>query len=240
MNRHFLTLGLSLPLLGLAGYAPQVQAFTVGGHLNGEQAFQDLGVTPAWAAESRIGVERPSDYEIDIHNSDFTDVTHKEFSWVNGEEYDFSLAFDGSQLIYDVAGVTVSKTVTQGNFSDLLIRTTARQTGNSAEVKNLFLSDANGSDAINATSFFGCEDTNGCNYWNSSQYLQISDVSGPFTLTGTSVFSWEGDRPTRSNLAYQIKLVEGDDSQPVPEPASILGLGLIAAGASQLKRRRNS
>ncbi len=240
MNRHFLALSLSLPLLGLAGYAPQAQAFTVSGHLNGEQEFNDLGVTPAWAAESRIGIDGYGDYEIDIHNSDFSDVTHQEFSWVNGEEYDFSLAFDGSQLIYDVAGVTVSKTVTQGNFSDLLIRTTARQTGDSAEVKNLFLSDANGSSAINATSFFGCEDASGCDFWNSSQYLQISELSGPFTLTGTSVFSWEGDRPTRSKLAYQIKLVEGDDSQPVPEPASILGLGVIAGCASQLKRRRNS
>ncbi len=234
MNRQILALSLSLPLLGLAGYAPQAQAFTVNGHLNGEQAFDDLGVTPAWAAESRIGVEGYGDYEIDIHNSDFTDVTDEEFSWVNGEEYDFSLSFDGSQLVYDVAGVTVSKTVTQGNFSDLLIRTTARQVGNSAEVKNLFLNNV----AVSETSFFQCD--GGCDYWNSSQYLQISDLSGPFTLTGTSVLSWEGDRPTRSNLAYQIKLVEGDDSQPVPEPASIIGLGLIAAGASQLKRRRHS
>ncbi|MFP4218962.1 MAG: PEP-CTERM sorting domain-containing protein [Phormidium sp.] len=235
MNRQILALSLSLPLLGLAGYAPQAQAFTVNGHLNGEQAFEDLGVTPAWAAESRIGVEGYGDYEIDIHNSDFSDVTHKEFSWVNGEEYDFSLAFDGSQLVYDVAGVTVSKTVTQESFSDLLIRTTARDMGSSAEVNNLFLNDV----AVSETSFFGCEDASGCDYWNSSQYLQISDLSGPFTLTGTSVFSWEGDRPERSKLAYQIKLVEGDDPQPVPEPASILGLGVIAGCASQLKRRRN-
>ena len=232
MNRQILALSLSLPLLGLAGYAPQAQAFTVNGHLNGEQAFEDLGVTPAWAAESRIGGQ--STYEIDIHDADWN-VTQNEFNWVNGAEYNFSLTFDGSQLIYDVAGVSVTQTVSQNNFSDLLIRTTARQTGDSAEVKNLFLNDV----AVSETSFFGCEDASGCDYWNSSQYLQISDLSGPFTLTGTSVFSWEGERPTQSKLAYQIKLVEGDDSQPVPEPASILGLGVIAGCASQLKRRRN-
>ncbi len=235
MNRQVLALSLSLPLFGIALTAPQANAFSIAGHLDGEQAFKDLGVETPWAAESRIGLEGYGDYEIDIHNSDFSDVTHQQFSWVNGEEYDFSLSFDGSELIYNVAGVTVSKTVTQSNFSDLLIRTTARQTGNSAEVKNLFLNGVE----ISETSFFQCQDASGCDFWNSSQYLHITDVSGPFTLTGTSVFSWDDDRPTRSNLAYQIKLVEGDDSQPVPEPASILGLGLIAAGATQLKRRRH-
>ncbi|TVR12115.1 MAG: PEP-CTERM sorting domain-containing protein [Phormidium sp. GEM2.Bin31] len=196
--------------------------------------FKDLGVETPWAAESRIG--GPSTYEIDIHDPDFN-VTHKNFDWVNGEAYDFSLTFDGSQLIYDVAGVTVTQTVSQNSFSDLLIRTTARNAGSSAEVKNLFLNGVE----ISETSFFQCQDPSGCgDFWNSSQYLHITDVSGPFELTGTSVFSWEGDRPTRSNLAYQIKLVEGDDTQPVPEPASILGLGLIAAGATQLKRRRHS
>ncbi|MCC5898532.1 MAG: PEP-CTERM sorting domain-containing protein [Phormidium sp. BM_Day4_Bin.17] len=231
MNRHFVALSLSLPLFGVAIAAPQANAFNIAGHLDGEQAFKDLGVETPWAAESRIGVEGPGDYEIDIHNSDFSDVTHQQFSWVNGQAYDFSLSFDGSELVYDVAGVTVSKTVIQNSFSDLLIRTTARQVGNSAEVKNLFLNGV----AISETSFFQCD--GGCDFWNSSQYLHITDVSGPFELTGTSVFSWEGNRPTRSNLAYQVKLVEG---KSVPEPASILGLGLIAAGASQLKRRRPS
>lgn len=235
MNARTLGLSFTLATLGLVAAAPSAQAFSVSGHINGEDDFSALGKDISWAAESRIG--RVGDYEVDIHNSDFSDVTHQNFDqWVSGQEYNFSLDFDGSTLTYTVNGnVTVTKGVSASDFSDIFIRTTARKDGSSALVKNLFLTDDSGSAAIAETSAYTC--TGSCP-WGSAQYLQITDVSGAFTLTGTSVFTWDAaNKPKNSELAYQIKLVEGGGSKSVPEPASVLALGLVAGCATQLKRR---
>ncbi|MGC9505281.1 PEP-CTERM sorting domain-containing protein [Baaleninema sp.] len=240
---HTLGLSLSLATLSLAASATSASAFSISGHLNGEAEFEALNPDISWAAESRIGVSGAADYEIDIHNSDWSVVPHQEYDWVNGQEVDFSLEFNGSSLIYTVGdSVTVSQDVTQNNFSELLIRTTARKNGSSAIVKNLSLADSMMSAALSETSEFACTDPNGCGYYDSSQYLHITDITGAFTLTGTSIFSWdENNAPTRSRLAYQVKLVEGSGNPPtssVPEPTSILALGLTAGLAAQLKRRR--
>ncbi|MBP0001798.1 MAG: PEP-CTERM sorting domain-containing protein [Cyanobacteria bacterium SID2] len=242
MKVRVVGLSLSLAALGLALCATEAKAFSIGGHLNGEREFGALDREIAWAAESRIGVAGAADYEIDIHNSDWSIVPHQEFDWVNGEEVSFKLEFTGSQLIYTVGdSVTVDRNVTQDNFSELFIRTTARLDGSSVVVKDLMLSDAAMSSTLGVTSEFACNNPSGCGYYDSSQYLHITDVSGAFTLTGTSIFSWdEAKVPTRSRLAYQIKLVEGmpSDTPSVPEPTSALALGLVAGTAARLKHRQ--
>jgi len=51
--------------------------------------------------------------------------------------------------------------------------------------------------------------------------------------------TWGATKPKNSNLAYQIKLVEGNPSVPVPEPAtlSVFSLGLVGLLASRKRRQ---
>ncbi|MEM9540380.1 MAG: choice-of-anchor W domain-containing protein [Cyanobacteria bacterium P01_E01_bin.42] len=220
------------------------RAFTLGGTLS-EQEFENLGVEIPWAAESRIGISGAGDHEVNIHDTDNdADRVQAEYDWVNGESVDFALVFDSfaNTLTYTVGGVVLEETrVVADNFSDLYIRTSARTDGSSILVDNLFLSDSSMSGNINAIADSSCSGGVGCGYYD-SEYLHIGNIVGDFTLTGQSLMSWGETLPTRSRLAYQIKLVEGDRSNEeveVPEPASIsllsLGLaGLFAAG----KRRK--
>ncbi|NEQ77088.1 MAG: hypothetical protein F6K23_31205 [Okeania sp. SIO2C9] len=81
--------------------------------------------------------------------------------------------------------------------------------GNSVVVDNLILN----SQAIAENSSFVCSEE-GCGYWNSSQYLWLTDLEESFTLTGTTTMIWTGDAkdlkdktaPHRSQLAFQVKL----------------------------------
>ncbi len=219
--------GTALSVVALGGTA---QAFTVGGHLNGQE-FDDLGLAIPWAAETRIG--RVGDHEINIHditNSSQNRVQADYDYWVNGEGVDFSLVFDSlaKTLTYTVAGVTVRKTsILENYFSDLYIRTSARVEGSSIVVDNLFLADEKMSAAVNATSSAACAGGVGCSYFD-AEYLHISNIVGNFTLTGRSTMSWaEGSKPRNSQLAYQIKLVEGKPDVSVPEPTALLALGAV-------------
>lgn len=214
------------------------EAFTLKGTLDGAE-FDALGLEIPWAAETRIG--RVGDHEINIHdstNSTQNRVQANYDNWVSGKSVDFSLIFDSiaNTLTYTVAGIEVSKNeILINNFSDLYIRTSARVEGSSMVVDNLFLSDQKMSSSIAANSSAVCSGGIGCSY-NDAEYLHISNIVGSFTLTGKSTMSWaEGFKPRNSQLAYQIKLVEGEPtpSQDVPEPVSIslfsLGvLGLLA------------
>ncbi|MBP0017675.1 MAG: PEP-CTERM sorting domain-containing protein [Cyanobacteria bacterium SBLK] len=233
--------GATLSLAAIMGATTETAtAFTLGGHLDGAE-FDVLGLDIPWAAESRIG--RIGDHEINIHdstNSAQNRVQADYDNWVSGEAVDFSLVFDSiaNTLTYTVDDVVVSKTeVFEDNFSDLYIRTSARKDDTSIVVNNLFLDDASTLSPLSIadSSSASCSGGVGCGYVD-ADYLHIADIVGDFTLTGQSTMTWGAIKPNNSNLAYQIKLVEGID---VPEPASIslfsLGLaGLLVAG----KRRQ--
>jgi len=227
--------------LSLLSMTSAAQAFTIGGHVS-ETEFQALDLDIPWAAESRIG--RVGDHELNIHdhtNSSQNRVQANYDSWVSGQAVDFSLAFDSllNTLTYTVDGIELSKTeIFEDNFSDLYIRTSARKDGTSMVVDNLFLSDQTMSSSISESSSASCSDGVGCGFWD-SQYLHISNIVGDFTLTGQSTMTWGAVKPNNSNLAYQIKLIEGSASVPVPEPAtlSLFSLGLVGLLAGRKGRQ---
>jgi hypothetical protein len=111
-------------------------------------------------------------------------------------------------------------------FSDIFIRTRA-DVGMSMVVDNLFLDGVAVGDRSavdNPTDGWGAD------------YLWIGDVTEPFTLTGRSTMSWEGEQNRlKSALAYQIKVVNLE-TQPVPEPTLAIGLGVGALAMTRLRR----
>jgi len=226
--------------LSLAAMGSTAEAFTIGGTLDGAE-FDALGLEIPWAAETRIG--RVGDDEINIHditNSAENRVQANYDSWVSGQAVDFSLVFDSvaNTLTYTVAGIEVQKTsILEEYFSDLYIRTSARVEGSSIVVDNLFLQDAQMSSAIAATSTATCAGGVGCGYVD-AEYLHISDIVGSFTLTGKSTMTWDAsNKPKNSQLAYQIKLVEGEPEVEVPEPTALLALGAVGLLAAGQRRR---
>jgi len=233
----------ALGLSAVAGMtAPQASAFSIGGHYDGFE-FDALGLEVPWAAESRIGVSGAGDHELNIHDADngAANRVQAEFEWVNGEAVDFSLAFDSvaNTLTYVVDGITLSKTeIVEDSFSDMYIRSSARKDGTSMLVDNLFLTDASMAGAIADVSSASCSGGVGCGYGD-ADYLHITGIAGDFLLTGTSTMAWTGDKPQRSNLAYQIKLVEGEGGgeTSVPEPTSAIAIGLVGLAAVARKRR---
>lgn len=240
-SSQILTAIATTTTLSILSMTSAAQAFTIGGHYNGAE-FDELGLDIPWAAESRIG--RVGDHELNIHdhtNSAQNRVQANYDNWVSGEAVDFSLAFDSllNTLTYTVDGIELSKTeIFEDNFSDLYIRTSARKEGTSMVVDNLFLSDETMSASIGDISSASCSGGVGCGYFD-ADYLHIGDIVGNFTLTGQSTMTWLGAKPNNSNLAYQIKLVEGSGSVPVPEPAtlSVFSLGLVGLFASRKRRQ---
>lgn len=63
----------------------------------------------------------------------------------------------------------------------------------------------------------------------------------PFEITGQVLLSWTGQTPTRSNLAYQIKVGNSSGSRQVPEPgatSALLLTGIVGVGFGRHKLAR--
>lgn len=198
------------------------------------------GFVEEFNASSYIGDNGGPAYEleaIDIDPPDnIVDSQQGQYSWEKGQEVDFELSFDGNNLTYTVGDEVIqSMDVAQSDFDINGMILSANSTENSsATVKNLMFDD--GGDMSMEELMSSGADTD---------FLKITGIDNTFTLKGTQVFDWEGERPTDFDLAYQIRVGTFRDTiadstlaqTEIPEPAtvSLFSLGAIALG---MKRRR--
>lgn len=251
MNQYKSFLAVAATAIGFLAAPSAANAFTIGGILDGEKAFEDLGATIDIAAEGRIGdLGGAAEHEFNIHydnpgGGQTVPTEYRTFDWESGTGVDFSLTYLDNILTYKFKEIdkqtliikerTLEYTMSDSNFNDLFIRTTARVGGSSVVVDNLFLDGT----AIDGTSSFACEDES-CG-WGSSQYLWLSDLGDSFTLTGTTTMSWlKGNTPTRSRLAFQVKLGNVEKSPvSVPEPISmsLFSVGAVGLALAGLRRQ---
>jgi len=218
-------LGVGLATAGLSLVSGVASAATVTSlpDLTKEQ-FNALNFTELFVAEGRIGNNSLNDAEreLGINDKSGQPVQSAQFVWEQGTEYDFTLNYDGSMVNYSVGGTELTSETFSGSIDTIYIRT--NETANSnVRIDSLVFND----EALDAFS----EPID-----DEEDYLKISDISEEFTLLGKVSFSWTGTQPTRSHIAYQIKV---GNSEPVPEPLTILGSG-VALGFGALLKKESS
>lgn len=182
--------------------------------------------TELFVAEGRIGNNslNTAEREIGINTDTGTPVASGQRTWVNGGLVDFMLQYTGSVVNYIVGGQTLSSTNFSGSVTDIFLRT--RSTVNSSMALLDLAFNGVGIDSLSSSG-------------NDIDYLQISKISAPFTLTGKSIMSWTGTQPMRSNLAYQIKVGTTPQTESVPEPGTVAALlitGIATAASSKRKK----
>ncbi len=191
--------------------------------------------TELFVAEGRMGdtgFQNRSEQEIgilgDTKGQGFTPVERGDRNWVSGQILDFVLEYTGSKVTYSVDGQTLSSSAFNGGASDIFLRTFAKPDGSKSTLSELVFNGTGiGSLQSMATA---TADTD---------YLQISNVSTPFKLTGKTSFTWTGSSaPQRSNLAYQIK-VGNSLTQSVPEPGMVAAI-FVTGAASAINKRKKS
>lgn len=146
---------------------------------------------------------------------------------------DFSLEYTGKQVNYIVDGQKLTSTNFSGPVTDIFFRTFAQidkatNKNNSVQLSDLKIYESGNSkgQAIGSLSALGTAKS------SDTEYLQISDITAGFKITGKTALSWNGDAPTKSNLAYQIK-VGSTPKKKVPEPGTtgaLLLTGLVLLG----------
>ncbi len=174
----------------------------------------------AFVAEGRIGDNNgTATYELNLHESDPGDpqVTDQ-FNWVSGVAYPFELLYDAVSHFVEFTVGDRTLTYTYHNpFSDFFLRTRATQAGSSMLLSHLQLDGVSLDSKSHAVAETGGLDI-----------LRISDVAGSFQLLGKSTMTWEEITPVQSQLAFQIKLSEGNKTQEIPEPRLLVGLAVLS------------
>lgn len=184
--------------------------------------------TELFVAESRVGNAslNTGERELGINDANGTPFATGEFVWGNNQAVDFLLEYTGELVKYTVGGQLLSSSAFSGPVTDIFLRTRA------ADNSTMALSDLvfNGSGIGNLlSSGVGGSDVD---------YLQISDITTPFTLSGKSLMSWTDIQPMRSNLAYQIK-VGTTPVESVPEPGTVgalLAAGVLSVGLKKKQK----
>ncbi|MCL1472766.1 choice-of-anchor W domain-containing protein [Argonema antarcticum] len=186
--------------------------------------------TELFVAESRIGNNSTStaERELGINTDTGAPVAIGDRTWGNGGLVDFVLEYTGSLVKYTVGGQLLSSTAFSGLATDIFLRTRA------ADKSTMTMSDlvfnGVGISSLSSSGVGGNSDVD---------YLQLSGISTPFTLTGKSMMSWTGTQPMRSNLAYQIKVGTTPQTQSVPEPGTVGAIaltGLLALGSKKQQK----
>lgn len=235
--KHF-TQFLLAPLVatvGLASLPTAAGAFGLS-FVNNDNDFNDLNPNLAFVAEGRIGNNTGGGtHELNFHGINENNPTatlgnEAHFTWESGVSTVFKLMYDATtrNISYQVGNTVLNSIANNNAVSDIFIRARATVSDTSIAIANL---------VFNGTSLSQSLAIGGTSNWSDSmEYLRISGVTDSFTLEGTSLMSWGNTLPTNSNLAYQIKV---GNAEAVPEPLSILGLGLGASGLALMKKRRH-
>ncbi|MBD2625006.1 choice-of-anchor W domain-containing protein [Trichormus variabilis] len=252
--KSLLVLGLVTLGLGLAPNQAKAVTFTPLTSQDATPGFDDADFNlllnngdfkELFVAEGRIGNNGTGgngERELGI-NRDVKAVTNPgqpvaqgNFTWGNGKLWDFSLEYDGSKVTYKVldGNQTISLTSQEfsGSVNQIYLRTLANNTGNSQNAVSLTNLVFNGTSigSLASTSTSTSKDLD---------YLGLSNISSPFTLTGKTALSWLGAAPSRSNLAFQIKVGTSPQSESVPEPGMLGGICLAATmGAAVSKKKK--
>ena len=236
---------LGLTTLGLSLTPKSAEAFTLVNRTNfGDTDFQSLleggEFKELFVAEGRIGNNSldTSERELGINKAiapnDSSGVNNGDpvatgdRVWNKGQLVDFSLEYTGDKVTYTVDNQILTTNDFSGSISDIFLRTFASNNG-IIGLTNLALDGQKIGD-LSSSSVNGSSDTD---------YIQISNISAPFTLTGQSLLNWTGSNaPQRSQLAYQIKVGESIIKE-VPEPNTVAATLLATiAGVSLNKRKK--
>ncbi|BAU66262.1 unknown protein [Stanieria sp. NIES-3757] len=196
-------------------------------------------------ASSLIGNDGDISYELEI--KDIIQPGNKpgsskkeQFNWKNGETVNFALSFDGKNLIYKVGGVTLRQFNVIENDLDINGLVLSATTNSNSTV-DLALTNIQIEGDVEYSDLFGKS--------GETNLLKITGIERTFTLTGTQIFSWQGQRPTNFDLAYDIRVgtfndpiaqtVTGNVEIPEPTTISFFSFGVLGLAAN-CRRLKNS
>ncbi|WP_414579219.1 choice-of-anchor W domain-containing protein [Anabaena sp. CCY 9402-a] len=226
----FLTaLGLTTISLFLA--ANPAQAFTLvdrSGFTDGD--FNNLlsngEFTELFVAEGRIGNNSLNgDRELGINTSTGLPVASGQRVWGNGTPVNFTLEYTGTQVNYTVNGELLSSNAFTSVVDNIFLRTRAADDSSITLSNLVFNGTAIGQNLLSSVSGAGSD----------IDYLQISDISSPFTLTGEILMTWTGTIPRNSRLAYQLKV---GSTKSIPEPGAVGAMFLVGVAAVGYSKRK--
>jgi hypothetical protein len=256
INKHksFLVLGLAVSGLFIA--PNQAKAFNPVDRTNfTDTQFQDMlrngEFTESFVAEGRIGnngsggngeqefgINTPITRRLDGTLTSATTPVKGDRTWLSGSLVDFVLEYTGSQVNYTVGGKLLTSNAFSGPVTDIFLRTFAQKDSTTNSNKNnlvglssLLLFENGSTEGKTVKSLSSSGGTS-----SDTDYVQIGGISTVFKLTGKASMSWTGVTPSRSNLAYQIKVGNTPQSTKVPEPGmlgAIFMAGLAGAGYSK-------
>jgi hypothetical protein len=236
MNKRKVFAAITLTAIGLIIAPSSASAFSLVNRTGfTDDDFESLRTqgkfTELFVAEGRIGDRAATgSYEIQILEDTkvtFDPVVKDNYGWVNNELLDFSLEYTGSEVKYKVGDKTLSTTKFTTGVTDIFLRTFANPLGSASTLSNLMF---NGTAIGNLSSTaVSTKDTD---------YLQITNITTPFKLTGKTSFAWTGNAPRNSNLAYQIKV--GTSPTSVPEPGMLAAIAVAGASSFVIKRKKQT
>lgn len=223
------TLSLTMATLGLAISASAASAavFTplpgfIDSNFNTQKSqglFQE-----DWVAEGRIGGTTTFEQGIVnwTTNTNNNTPVNANFPWASGQVVPFTVQYEaanGGKVTYTLGGQIISASnLTEAsrfpNGLNTLYLRTRSVTDSTATLQNLLITGM-------PPAYSGILSSSGNGSGNGDvDYLQITGLSGDFTLQGEAILSWTGVRPTQSQLAFQVK-----GGYAIPEPLTMLGVG---------------
>ncbi len=246
-----LSFAASIVLLNFCAQTQSAQAYSFQNlsDRNGDGVFNDADYdlfakganrqfTTKGVIESRIGNNNAeagvwelgtytSTYNPDSTYTNALNAGQQGHTWTKGVAQNFEMTYNGSSLVYKIAGKTVTQSIS--GVTDLLLRTRAGGAASSLNLTNMALFDNLG----NSKATWAAQGSSTTSATADIDYLRIADLKPGFTLKGSATMDWIGTaRPSNSNLAFQWKV--GTMPEPrkhIPEPGTIGAMAIVGAMA---------